>query len=377
MSLFSVIKYDGNSHDFVWKYPIEDLHLGSQLIVRPGQTVFFCRSGKIYDEFTEGTYTIKSYNIPLLNKLINIPFGNESPFQAEVWFVNTLSVLDLKWGTPKPILLKDPEFNIIVPVRAFGKYGITISNARLFFTLLIGTIKSFSAHDIYSYFSGLIITHVSDSISSKIMLDKVSVLEIPAYLKDLSDFVYSNFNHNFEEFGIKLVNFFIMSINIPVDDSSVLALKEATEKRMHIDTVGRDVYSFDRSMDVMDKAASNQGTGSDLMGAAMGLGMGFALGPKLGNQIGQIGSQMNTGLDSAPPPPIAETQYFVYHDNQQYGPFDLNTMKAYIQQGLINAETPVWKSGMANWSRAKALPELALQLSTSNVTTPPPPPTDS
>lgn len=68
-----------------------------------------------------GTYTLKTENLPLLNKLVNLPFGGESPFQAEVWFVNQIALLDCKWGTPSPIPIEDPKYGVIVPIRAFGQ----------------------------------------------------------------------------------------------------------------------------------------------------------------------------------------------------------------------------------------------------------------
>ena len=130
MAVIDVVKYDGNDDEFVWKYPSEDLRLGTQLVVKTAQTAFFVRGGKILDQFEPGTETLKSGNIPLLNKLVNIPFGGDSPFQAEVWFVNLISKLDNKWGTPTPIQLEDPKYGIVIPVRAFGQFGLKIGNPR-------------------------------------------------------------------------------------------------------------------------------------------------------------------------------------------------------------------------------------------------------
>src|SRR5690554_4554022 len=106
MALIDRIKYNGNNVDFLWKFPNEDLKLGTQLIVGNAQTAFFVKNGKVLDEFSEGRYTLKTGNIPLLNKLINLPFGGSSPFSAEVWYVNKISKLDNKWGTQKPINLE-------------------------------------------------------------------------------------------------------------------------------------------------------------------------------------------------------------------------------------------------------------------------------
>ena len=121
MALIEVIKYNGNNNEFVWKFPSEDLKLGAQLIVNFSQNAYFVKNGKILDEFTEGRYTLKSANIPLLNKIINLPFGEKSPFAAEVWYVNLISKLDNKWGTVRPINLEDPLYGVVVPARAFGQ----------------------------------------------------------------------------------------------------------------------------------------------------------------------------------------------------------------------------------------------------------------
>lgn len=150
MALIDVIKCDIQDGEFCYKFPSDDLRIGSQLVVYPSQTAFFVRGGEILDSFTSGTYTISSENIPLLNKVINIPFGNESPFKAEVWFINQISKLDMPWGTPHPILLEDPKYKIIVPVRSNGQYGLRIKEPRLFLETLIGNMSDFKADKIGS-----------------------------------------------------------------------------------------------------------------------------------------------------------------------------------------------------------------------------------
>ena len=103
MAIIDVVKWESNPHEIAHKFPSENLRLGTQLVVHAGQTAFFVKGGQVLDSFESGTYTIKTANIPLLGKLINLPFGGDTPFQAEVWFVNTLAILDTKWGTPSPI----------------------------------------------------------------------------------------------------------------------------------------------------------------------------------------------------------------------------------------------------------------------------------
>ena len=297
MAIIDVVKYDGNDNEFVWKFPSTDLRLGTQLVVKPAQTAFFIKGGKIFDQFETGTVTLKSGNIPLLNKLINLPFGGDSPFQSEVWFINLISKLDNKWGTPTPIQLEDPKYGIVVPVRSFGQFGIRISDPRLFLESLVGTIKIYTADKIVEYFTGKIISSLSSIITKKIVFDGISILQISAFLDDLSKYCESAIQTEFNKFGIDIVNFFIISINIPEDDPSVIKLKEIKEKAMYIHTVGKDVYSFDRSMDVLETAAGNEGNSGNLMGAGMGLGMGLGVGGVMGGQMGNIAGQVNTNLN--------------------------------------------------------------------------------
>ena len=158
MPVIDVIKWEINDKEFCHKYPSDNISMGAQLVVYPGQTAFFVRGGKICDSFGQGTYTIQSDNIPILDALINVPFGSasgdaasgksKSPFKAEVWFVNTVTRLDLKWGTPVPLQLEDPKYNIIVPVGAFGQYGIKICDPALFLATLIGNMPGFTVTQI-------------------------------------------------------------------------------------------------------------------------------------------------------------------------------------------------------------------------------------
>ena len=95
MALIDVISIESNGQELVAKFPSDNLRLGSQLVVHPAQTAFFVHGGKICDEFTAGTYTLTNEELPLLNKVINLPFRGNSPFKAEVWFISQLHKLDI------------------------------------------------------------------------------------------------------------------------------------------------------------------------------------------------------------------------------------------------------------------------------------------
>ena len=362
MALIDVVKWEVNSKEIVHKFASEDLRLGTQLVVYPGQTAFFVKGGVIADVFENGTYTIKTENIPILNKLINIPFGNNSPFKAEVWFVNKLAVLDTKWGTATPIQLEDPKYGVIVPVRAFGQYGLKVADPRTFLEKLVGNMASFSVDKIDSYFKGKMMSFFANLVSDKITKDNISILNINSHLSEMSEFVRVNIDNNFAEFGLCLADFSIMSINVPEDDASFKKLKEAKELAASINITGRDIYQIERTFNVMDKAASNEGVGGSIMGMGVGLGAGVGI----GNQMGAATSQALT----PPPLPQVATYYFVLN-NQQHGPCDANSIMAYIANKSITTETLMWKQGMPSWAKASTFQEFANMF----VTCPPPIPT--
>lgn len=367
MALIDVVKCEMDGKLLCEKFPSDDLRLGTQLVVYNAQTAFFVKGGVVCDEFTAGTYTIKTKNIPLLNKIINLPFGSKSPFQAEVWFVNHISKLDMKWGTPQPLQLEDPRYGVIVPVRAFGQYGIKISNARKFMETLIGNMSSFSAEQIDSYFKGKMIASLNVLISQKIAKDKISILDINTNLLEMSEYCKAQIQQSMEQYGIELCDFTIMSINVPQDDPSIVKLKAAKDEMARINIIGRDNYQMGRSFDVLETAAGNTGAGGQMaaMGAGLGAGVGF------GAMVGQMAGQtMNT--NPTPPPMPLQTTYFVYVNGQQLGGQTSQSISTLIAQGTANGDTLVWSVGMPSWVKLSQVPELAQLLSAQ---TPPPIPT--
>ena len=378
MAIIDVLKYESTLEQFVWRHPVQDLKLGTQLIVNVSQKAFFVKGGQIYDEFDSGTHTLKSGNIPLLNKLINLPFGDDSPFQAEVWYVNLVSFLDNKWGTSVPIQLEDPKYKIIVPIRSFGQFGMSVIDPRKLLESLVGNMSDFSVDKVMDYFKGALVSSITSCISEKIIKDGISVLEIQANLSDISEYCKKEVEKEFLKYGIQIENFFVMSINFPEDDPSVVKLKEAKDLAAKVNIAGKDIYQMDRSFDVMDKAAENEGSMGGTMGAGMGMGMGFGMGNVMGNMAGNMNTgnsnqQSNSSSTGPPPPPSKDVQYFVLINNQQNGPHTLDTIKFMIGNNQINQETLVWKQGMANWENIMKHEDLKVLFDQI----PPPPPLNS
>lgn len=289
MPVVEVLKFNGSPDIFAWKYPNSELATWSQLIVNESQEAILVKNGQIADVFGPGRYTLSTQNIPILQKLINLPFGKKSPFSAEVWFINKVFSLDIKWGTTSPIQIQDPKYNVFVPVRAFGQFGVQIEDTKRFLVKLVGTMNFFNKNTLTDLFRGLFITRVKDRISTCLVKSKISMLEINAHLNEISSELTAEFQSEIEEYGIKIVSFFVNDINVPENDPAVKQLKAALAKRAEMDIIGYS-YQQERTFDTLETASGNAGTAGAMMGAGMGLGMGVAM----GGQVQGMASVLNT-----------------------------------------------------------------------------------
>ena len=292
MALFEVVKYDGEPGVFAWKYPNEELGTWTQLIVNESQEAVLFKEGRALDTFQSGRHKLETANIPFLRSIINIPFGGRSPFTAEVWFINKVDTLDIKWGTPSPIQLQDPKYSVFVPIRARGQFGICIDNAKKFLVKLVGNLKAFDKNTISEFFKGLYLTKAKDAISTFLIHNNLSVLEVNTYLEEMSEFIQQGLEPIFDDYGIKLLNFSVYDLSLPEDDSAVIKLKSALAQKAEMDIIGYD-YQQGRTFDVLEGAANNSGGMSGLMGAGIGLGLGANVGGALGKQMGELSKSLN------------------------------------------------------------------------------------
>jgi membrane protease subunit (stomatin/prohibitin family) len=287
MAIVDIVKYDGPARVFAWKYPEEALATWSRVVVNESQEAVLFKGGQALDVFGPGTHVLDTRNIPILTAFLKLPFGGRSPFMAEVWFVNKLYSLDIKWGTPSPVQAKDPEYNIMVPVRANGQFGIQIENSSKFLIKLVGTVPTFDQDSVTRYFRGMYITKIKDALASYLVKKKISVLEISAYLEELSDHMLEKAGPAFAEYGIKLLNFYVNDVSVPEDDPAVQTLKNALAKKAEMNIVGYN-YQTERSFDTLEGAARNPGAGAAVMGAGIGLGVGAGVGTMFGQQFAGI-----------------------------------------------------------------------------------------
>ena len=293
MEIMDVIKYNGRPDVFAWKYPGEELGTWSQLVVNQSQEAVLVKGGSVADVFGPGTHTLDTKNIPILNKIINLPFGGKSPFKAEVWYINKGYYLDIKWGTPTPIQIQDPKYGIFIPIRSNGAFGIHVTDSVKFLTKLVTTMNVFDAETVTKYFRSLYVTKIKDTISSYLLHRKISILEMNAYIDEISQYMKETICPIMEEYGLGLTSFYVNEISTPEDDPSVGKLKEALSKRAEMEIIGYN-YQQERSFDTLENAVShgNADAGS-VMGTGMGLGMGFGVGREMGNQF----SSMTQNID--------------------------------------------------------------------------------
>jgi len=284
VAIIDRIKFDGPPGILVWKWPSDQLTLGTQLIVHESQEAVFFKGGKALDVFGPGTHTLSTGNLPLLRKLINLPFGGKTPFAAEVWFVNRTVALEQTWGTPSPIMLRDPTYGVTIPIRGYGQFGVQVKDSQTFLVHIVGASEGALAADVATkMLDAPIATCVQQGLGDYMVKEKISALELPAHTLAITSHVMELLLTNYETMGLDLVNFTMESINFDKNDESVKKLREMLDEAARLNVVGdafrqnQDFYRAERQFDVMDKAAGSDGVAGSLMGATMGVGMGFGV----------------------------------------------------------------------------------------------------
>ena len=173
MDLLKVIKFEGDDSTLVWKHPEEDFNTTSQLIVHESQEAIFYRNGEALDLFGPGKHELTSENIPLLRNIINIPTEGETPFHAEVYFINKATSLNIEWGTSSQFQVLDPTFNVPLNAGASGSMEFIIKDSRKFLIKVVGTQDNINTEKLIKYFREKLSTRVKTYLA-KIMSESNS-----------------------------------------------------------------------------------------------------------------------------------------------------------------------------------------------------------
>lgn len=290
MGIIDVVRFDGlKSRDWlIYKYPSEDLVLGTQLIVQEGQVALFANNGAIADVFYPGTYTLVTENLPILKGMINLPFGGKTPFSAEIYFLNTTVRLDINWGTIDPIQLIDPKYYVKLRIRAFGQMGLRVLDASTLFKEVIGGMQKADIvkfDKIKEYYRGVLVIKVKSSIANAIITNGISALEISTKLEELSENVKEQVTPEFEKYGFDVTNFFIQSINFPDEDFD--KINKILEDKAAFEIMGDGRYTTKRAFDVYEGAANNQsGVAGAFVAGGIGLGAAMNMGASMNQTVG-------------------------------------------------------------------------------------------
>ena len=230
----SVIKYEGSNEVLAHKHEKEDFTIGSQLIVHETQEALFFRDGKIFDQFKAGRHTLVTNNIPKVRDYMKLGTGGINVFHCEVYFINMVTQMGIRWGTDSKVRLFDPASGLHVEIGASGNFNMRVTDAAKLILKLVGTTDGLLQSDVTgegkSYgtgmFKALIINKVKANLARIIKEENLNILEIDAYLDVLSSKLMVDINETLDEYGLTMPEFYVTSIVTPDNDPNFVRLKQ-------------------------------------------------------------------------------------------------------------------------------------------------------
>lgn len=319
----------------------------AKLVVREGQSAVFVSEGQLADVFTPGTYTLNTKNLPILTTLKGWKYGFNSPFKAEVYFVNTRLFPDEKWGTKNPVMLSDERFGL-TEIRAFGTYSFRISDPGKFVVDVVGTDGNFTNYEVNEHLKSLIVTRFTDTVGEA----NLPIELYAANTSELSETCQEVMQPEFGRVGIELEKFYIENVSMPEE------LKKEIFEYSRLDKLDMSKLSQFKAAKAMEAAARNEG---GTAGAGMGMGMGLILAQQMGTMMGQPAPVQSTPVQGGPtaPPPVPQQVLYHYAVNgQTMGPVSFDRLKELFANRTINRDSLIWKPGMAGWSPLQEIEEL-------------------
>ncbi len=295
----SVIQYEGDNSTFVWKHLIEDFNLGSQLIVHESQEAIFFLNGEALDTFGPGRHTLETENIPILKKIYSLPTGKQTPFHAEVYFINKAVKMGMKWGTDSRVRFIDPITGIPLDIGASGELNLQVADGKKLLIKLVGTTGGLTTQDILDqrilptddlsdrrtldreilgpkvlekdvlsdsgrkkpgrdvlsdtngnaltvflrgFFRAPLMTEIKSYLAAVIREEKINILEIDEHMSRLSEILCQKISPRFEEYGLTIPQFYITNISLPEDDPNFKNIKALISKA-YLDVKAEEVLT--------------------------------------------------------------------------------------------------------------------------------------
>ena len=264
-----------------------DIKFGAQLIVQTNQEAIFFRDGQALDVFGPGRHTLTTANMPLVTRLLTVPW-QKSPFQAQVYFFGKQTFVDQKWGTNQPVVVRDSEFGM-VRLRSFGKFSFRVADAHTLLSTLVGTQGKFTTDEVRDYLKDLIVSHLADVLGKT----SINMLELAGRYDEIAAAVRAAVAADFGKFGLELVGFFINAI-APPDE-----VQQAIDARSSMGAVG-DLNAFMKFQAANSLTRMAQQSGN--AGGGYGLGVGTGLGMMMPGMIREA------AIAAPAAPPVANPQ---------------------------------------------------------------------
>ena len=309
-----------------------DFRMGSQVVVRESQAAVFFRDGKALDTFGPGRHTISTANIPLLINLIQLATSGQTPFTAEVYFVNQRDFIDMKWGTPEPIALRDPDLGL-ARLRANGRYSMAISDPQMFVAKIVGAQGLFQTSQIDDYLRTIIISRLTDLLGES----KKGLFDLPGMFDEMSAAIRVKVSDDFEALGITLKQMFLGSIS-PTEET-----QKAIDERASMGAIGdMNKYMQYSAAKAMREAAASGGEAGSGAATGVGLGAGMGMGVGMAGMISQAMAgatqQPASPASAAPLAPTATPDVMTVAEAAAYlkvSPADIQTL---ISSGQVKAK---------------------------------------
>lgn len=291
--LIDVIEWKDSAPDtMVYRYDRggKEIMMGAQLTVRESQVAVMVNEGKIADVFQPGRYELSTQNMPIMTALQSWKFGFNSPFKAEVYFINTRQFLDQKWGTSSPVMMRDAEFGMI-RLRAFGIYSFRVSDPVVFLKEVFGTVAYMTTEGVTGQIKRTLVSGLSDVIAQS----KIPALDLAANYDELSQYALRALAPRIAPLGLKLESFLVENISLPDE------VEKAMDRRTSMGVVGDvDQYARFQAAEAMRDAANNQG--------AAGMGAGFGAGAMMAQAMQQAAAAAPV-QQPAPAQAASETKF--------------------------------------------------------------------